>query len=54
MVTVASFAISLGAYTPTLQEHCAADCNGDESVTAGDAQSIFLGALGMGSCVDPL
>ena len=50
----ATFAISLGAWTPTLQEHCAADCNGDESVTAGDAQSIFLGVLGMGSCVDPV
>ena len=49
-----AFAISLGAWTPTFQEHCAADCNGDESVTAGDAQSIFIGVLGMGSCVDPV
>ena len=35
-------------------EHCAAGCNGDESVTAGDARSIFPGTLWMGNCIDPV
>jgi len=49
-----AFMIALGAYTPTVEEACAADCNSDGSVTAGDAQGIFAAALGMGECADPL
>ena len=38
--------------TPTYFESCAADCNGDDDITAGDAQSVFLAALGLGQCID--
>ncbi len=31
------FMIALGQITPTAEEECAADCNGDGVVTAGDA-----------------
>lgn len=48
------FLIVLGIVTPTWEEACAADCNGDETVTAGDTQQIFLTALGSGNCVDPI
>jgi len=46
--------IVLGEYTPTPREECAADCDGSGEVTAADAQEIFLVALGMGECEDPL
>ena len=46
-----AFEIMLGIYIPTVFEEVAADCNGDESVTAGDAQNIFGYALGMAYCV---
>lgn len=49
-----AFNIALGYYIPNYVEECAADCNGDGDVTAGDGQAIFMAALGMGSCVDPL
>jgi agmatine/peptidylarginine deiminase len=49
----ASFMIALGVFTPTIEEMCAADCNGDGVVTAGDAQQIFSAVFG-GSCLDPL
>ncbi len=48
-----AFSITLGAVIPTYEEECAADCNGDGSVSAGDAQQIF-GAIFGGSCADPL
>lgn len=32
-----AFMIAMGIYSPTEQEFCAADCNGDGNVTAGDA-----------------
>ncbi len=47
-----AFRIALLMYTPSYEEACAADCNGDEHVTSGDAQQIFLTALGLSSCVD--
>ena len=49
-----SFAIVMGAYSPSWEEECAADCNGDGSVTAADSQQIFAVALGIGSSADPL
>ncbi len=49
-----AFSIVLGAYLPSYEEECAADCNDDGSVTAGDAQSIFGAVLGMDSCADPI
>ncbi|MCD4655356.1 hypothetical protein K8T06_15655, partial [bacterium] len=49
-----AFQIALMMYTPSYEEECAADCNGDSEVTAGDAQGIFMAVLGTGSCVDPL
>ena len=49
-----AFQISLGAYTPTYQEECSADCDGNGMISAADAQKIFLVALGGDSCVDPL
>jgi len=48
-----AFAITIGAYSPTYLEACAADCNGSGSITAGDAQAIFAVIFG-GSCVDPI
>ncbi len=48
-----AFYIAVDAYTPTYQEFCAADCDGDGDVTAGDAQTIFYYGLGAGpGCVD--
>ncbi len=49
-----AFRITLGAYSPSYAEWCAADCNGNGFITAGDAQGIFGLALGIGSCADPL
>jgi len=49
-----SFGIALGVITPTEEEECAADCNGDGYVTAADSQGIFAAAMGQGSCMDPL
>lgn len=49
-----AFQIVLWVYLPTWDEACAADCNGDGEYTAGDAQGIFLAALGMGLCEDPV
>ena len=49
-----TFLITLGSYTPSYLEACAADCNADSEVTAGDAQAIFLMALGSGTCADAL
>lgn len=49
-----AFQMVLGHFVPTWEEACAADCNGDETVSAADAQVIFLVALGVGECVDPI
>lgn len=50
-----AFSIAMGTLIPTEEERCAADCDGSVSVTAGDAQMIFMVVLGMGdSCHDPL
>jgi len=46
--------IAPGMYSPTFEEWCAADCNADEVITSGDAQAIFIAALGGGECADPL
>lgn len=48
------FLIVLGSVSPTYEEACAADCSGDGSITAGDAQQIFLTVLGSSECVDDL
>lgn len=50
----ATFYIALGTIIPTPEEACAADCNGDGTVTAGDAQVIFFTVMGLDSCVDPV
>lgn len=47
-----AFMMALGVYTPTIVEECAADCNGDDDVTAEDGQLIFLKAMGLTGCVD--
>ena len=49
-----AFFITLGQYSPTYEEECAADCNGSGSVTSADAQMIFLTVLGTGECEDSL
>ena len=33
-------------------DYLAADCNGDDFVTAGDSQTIFAMIFGMDQCVD--
>lgn len=50
----AAFMIALWMISPTYDEACAADCNDDNIVTAGDAQQIFMAVLGMGNCADPI
>ncbi len=47
-----AFQIALSVFSPSTEAFCAADCNGNDSVTAGDAQGIFYAALGLGVCVD--
>jgi hypothetical protein len=49
-----AFLITLGQYSPTYEEGCAADCNSDGIVSAADAQAIFMTVLGMSACADPL
>ncbi|MGB3975588.1 MAG: SUMF1/EgtB/PvdO family nonheme iron enzyme [bacterium] len=49
-----AFFITLGQYSPTYEEECAADCDGSGRVTSADAQLIFLTVLGTGACEDPL
>ncbi len=50
-----AFYILMGTITPTEEERCAADCDSSGTVTAGDAQMIFMAALGVGpGCVDGL
>ncbi len=49
-----TFNIALGQYIPPYMEQCAANCNGVNDVTAGDAQVIFGAVFAMDSCVDPL
>ncbi len=49
-----AFSITMGTLVPTYLERCAADCDGDGGVTAGDAQSIFYIVMGYGSCVDEI
>ncbi len=49
-----AFTIARGAYSPTIQERCAVDCDGNGAVTAGDAQRIFLHAISAGPpCGEP-
>ncbi len=50
----AAFEITLGMWTPTPRQECAADCNGDGILTAADAQAIFMTVLGTDTCDDPL
>ncbi len=47
-----SFALGLPAAPENDAFWCAADCNGDGRVTAGDAQRIFATAFGLDRCVD--
>jgi len=49
-----AFIITIGSMHPTFDEACAADCNADGDVTAGDSQLIFATAIGVGNCADPL
>ncbi|MBN1296944.1 hypothetical protein JXA80_09195 [bacterium] len=49
-----TFTIVLGVIIPTYEEACAADCTGDDAITAADAQAIFMAVLGSGTCVDAL
>lgn len=49
-----AFLIALGSYTPTYEEECAADCDGNDEISSADAQMIFRAGLGEESCVDPL
>jgi len=49
-----AFYIAVGTYTPTYQEFCAADCNADGLVTAGDAGIIFAAIFGQDHCAEPL
>ncbi|MGB3977223.1 MAG: SUMF1/EgtB/PvdO family nonheme iron enzyme [bacterium] len=49
-----AFFITLGQYSPTYEEECAADCDGSGKVTSADAQLIFLTVLGTGACEDSL
>ena len=49
-----AFLITLGQYSPSYVEECAADCNGDSQVSSADAQLIFEAGLGTANCVDPL
>ncbi len=48
-----AFEIVMSLYVPTDEEACAADCNGDGDITAGDAQAIF-GVVFGGACTDPI
>ncbi len=47
-----AFRIALAFYIPTYPEECSADCNGDGTVSVGDAQMIFMAAMGQGACDD--
>lgn len=49
-----AFGITLGYFTPTYLEACAADCNGDDTISMNDVQTIFYATLGLGSCIDPI
>ncbi len=49
-----AFQIALAIITPTYEEECRANCDGDGPVTAGDAQQIFRTGLGMANCFDPM
>jgi len=49
-----AFLITLSSYIPNLQEELSADCDGNGTVSSGDAQNIFLGALHLASCLDPI
>ena len=49
-----AFYFAMGYGTPSWEEACAADCNGNGLITAEDAQFIFSTALGIPMCVDPV
>ncbi len=49
-----SFLIALEIYSPTFEEACAADCDGNGDVTAGDSGGITWAVFNVGSCADPL
>ncbi len=49
-----TFFFALEILEPTYSEFCAADCNDDTVVTAGDAQQIFNAALGLVECSEGL
>nr|HPQ39995.1 dockerin type I domain-containing protein [bacterium] len=49
-----AFQATLGQIEISALEACRADCNGDDTITAADAQLIFLTVLGSGSCMDSL
>jgi len=49
-----AFSIAIGLYEPTFEEECAADCNADGTVSAGDAQAIFQAVVFGGFCSDPI
>ncbi len=50
-----TYMIVLGAYTPTAEEECSADCNGLNGVTIGDAQCMYMNYLGLDcDCADEI
>lgn len=49
-----AFGIAIGAITPTPEQFCAADCDGNGVISAGDAQKIFYTIFAMDTCVDPI
>jgi photosystem II stability/assembly factor-like uncharacterized protein len=49
-----AFQIALHIFEPTYEEACAADCNGDGTVSCGDAQQIYWTAMAMDNCADPV
>lgn len=49
-----AFAIAVGAMQPSQVQFCAADCDGNGYISAGDAQTIFYSIFGLLSCVDPI
>ncbi len=49
-----AFEVVLMIITVDPEQECAADCNNDLAITAGDAQAIFSVVMGTGLCADPL
>ena len=48
------FQFALGMSHPTIEQECACDCDGNATISAGDAQGIFMAFLALGECFDPI